>query len=767
MRRSRARLLASALVLGTAGLASATVALGVRDASPARGRPIVAAGGSDDGGVVVPPEDMTMGPGSDAPIDDDSGPGGGSDAGPMDSQQLPSIEIVEPTITLSGGPPTGTATIITNTGGGLGSATVGSPNDVFRLTECGLSTCAYGSPALPYSLGITCTPTTVPEMGMLTVFEASGGLGDTAMVICPATTPGPILSVSPDNLAFGSVPVGTTPSQQIFIANAGGSTLGQIVISFGASANAAHWQASACTSSAPCSVGAGSSFPVDITFAPTTHGVKDVTLTVTSNGGTDTVALTGTGAGGVMSVRTPPAPMHVLDIGTIPRGQPAMRNIELDNLGNGPYTATPTMPTAPYSIAPGPHVVPGGMTRPIAVTCQSATATATDNPQTVTITSDAYLGSPATVQLRCKIADTLLQISPTTFDYGEVRIGTPEPEIPITLTNPPTSGLPVQITAFDLREHRPGLTLTKPATPFSIAPGAMQTAALRLSTAAETDLNGEYLDLTVDGTQLQFPVTGKVVTPHSRIVPPNQLDLGTACTGSNVMGNVMLINDGTATLQVQPPEMDQSFIASAMGVPGPLAAGNSITAQVAPGMAASGPIHGMLTWRDDVPSEHVIRVVLDYVATGTALSPRGLDFGVVEVDMPGGAQQIKLQNCDMTPSRVKLESLKTKQGTLAAWILEPRVGYTKELGGREQQSITVSFEPPARGRYEADLTVTTASGKQIVHLVGDATGRDFDATSFYACACSGPSAPQRGWPVLVAIVLVIVRRRRRVFSSSR
>jgi MYXO-CTERM domain-containing protein len=79
--------------------------------------------------------------------------------------------------------------------------------------------------------------------------------------------------------------------------------------------------------------------------------------------------------------------------------------------------------------------------------------------------------------------------------------------------------------------------------------------------------------------------------------------------------------------------------------------------------------------------------------------------------------------------------------------------------------VSVTFDPPARGRYEADLTVLTDQGKQIIHLVGDATGRDFDTTSFYACACNGPGAPSRGWPIALAVVAVIARRRRGSSSS--
>lgn len=797
-------MLASAAVVVTAGVASASIALGVgaphaptglhADSTDPDGGPDDADGsdsldiggfdiggeggfdsatdaGFDIGGEAGPTDTMMVpdigfpdGPGSDAMIPDGMIPDGG---------MPPTISIMEPSISIIGPQGTtsvGTATIYTMNTGTLGTAAIFSADTSMQLVDCAATMCSYGGQSVmpPYPLQIECVPDVMATFGTLYITEESSGTFTMASVSCSSTASGPALAVNPDQLPFGDVDVGQNATEQIYISNTGGGTLSNIEIDFGASANAVHWRASMCTptTGGPCSVGAGSGFPVDITFEPTSHGIKDVTLTVTSNGGTDNVALMGTGIGGVMSVKTPPGPMHILDFGTIPRNQEFSRDIEIENTGNGLYTAATTTPAVPYTIAPGPFPVLGGTTAAIRVDCESPTATATNNPQSIVITSDAYQGNSATVQLRCKVADTLLQITPTMFDFGEVRVGTqPQPTLDITLTNPITSATAVQITKFALRLNKPGLQLTAPATPFSIAPGSLQNATLQLSTAADTELEGEFLELTVDGVDLAFPVTGRVVTPHSRVVP-NRLDLGTACVGTEISGNVMLINDGTATLNVDPPVMDQSFVASAMGVPGTLAPTKSITAMVSPMMTASGPVEGTLSWHDDVPNDHVIPVVLDYVSSGTALSPRGLDFGVVEVDQPTGAQHIKLQNCDLTPTRIKIESLKTKEGTLGAWIIDPRVGYTKDLIAKEQQAITVTFEPPARGRYEADLTVTTASGKQVVHLVGDATGRDFDNTSFYACACSGPGAPSRGWPVLLAVVLVIFRRRR-VSSSAR
>jgi hypothetical protein len=119
-----------------------------------------------------------------------------------------------------------------------------------------------------------------------------------------------------------------------------------------------------------------------------------------------------------------------------------------------------------------------------------------------------------------------------------------------------------------------------------------------------------------------------------------------------------------------------------------------------------------------------------------------------------------LENCDLAPSTITVKSLRGDKGPIGAWVIEPRVGFEKTLGTHERQAVLVSFKPPGRGHYEAELRVKTESGEQVIALAGDARGRDFDNTSFYTCACSTPGAPWRGWPIAIAVVLVSVRRRR-------
>ncbi|HEX5062653.1 MAG TPA: hypothetical protein VFV99_24945, partial [Kofleriaceae bacterium] len=359
MRRSRARLLAAAVVVSTAGAASASLDLVVHgDPSPYGARAVVVLGaiGGDGGTIDDTPLAGSDGPsdgfdapmegGFDAPMEGGlDGPVGSDGGGIPDAPPITTIDIMEPTIAITG--PQGvlsqaTATVITMDTGQLGSAAIFSTDSSMKLSYCGLTTCNWSPPeVLPYSLTVECVPGPMQTIATLQVFEASNGSPAMANVTCTSTSSNPVLNVTPDSLDFSDVPVGQTPSQMIYVENTGFGTLNNVVIDFGATTNANQWSASACTAASPCSFGAGSGSFVSITFAPTTHGAKNVLATVTSaNGGTDTVSLTGTGTGGVMSVQTPTGNPPVLDIGTIPKGQAFSRDIVLANSGNAMYTAT-------------------------------------------------------------------------------------------------------------------------------------------------------------------------------------------------------------------------------------------------------------------------------------------------------------------------------------------------------------------------------------------------------------------------------------------
>ncbi|HSN26266.1 MAG TPA: choice-of-anchor D domain-containing protein, partial [Kofleriaceae bacterium] len=369
------------------------------------------------------------------------------------------------------------------------------------------------------------------------------------------------------------------------------------------------------------------------------------------------------------------------------------------------------------------------------------------------------------ITAHCAIADTLVQVMPMMLDFGEHRVGMPETTLDVTVTNAGTA--PAQIHHITLASQKMDLSLVPADTTTSLAAGQTATVTLHLATAAETDLAGETLDVDVDGAMLHIPVTGKVVTAASRVAPA-QLDLGQACVGTQVSGSVSLINTGTATLQLaSAPMIDQNFVAAFVmptSYPSTLSPGASAVTTISPAMSATGTVTGTLEWKDDVPSDYFIPVTLDYVASGTAISPAALDFGTLPVDSPGSTQMITVQNCDPVPGSVKIRSLRGIEGPIGAWSLSPDIGAAAQLGAKGSETVTVHFQPPGRGRYQAELTLDTPSGLQKVRLIGEATGKDLDDTSVYACSCSGGS-PGAGWPIAFALIAIV--RRRRGASSPR
>jgi hypothetical protein len=127
--------------------------------------------------------------------------------------------------------------------------------------------------------------------------------------------------------------------------------------------------------------------------------------------------------------------------------------------------------------------------------------------------------------------------------------------------------------------------------------------SLELTTGMDVDVAGIDLEVGVDGEQLVLPIRGKVVTP-SAYVAPEEIDLGTACIGTSVRQNVLLTNNGTATLRVLRPVMDASNAFRPLFLDpstypdegAQLPAGEIAMVAVEPAMSSAGTLTGVLTW---------------------------------------------------------------------------------------------------------------------------------------------------------------------------
>lgn len=565
------------------------------------------------------------------------------------------------------------------------------------------------------------------------------------------------IAVAPMMVTAANVPIGTTSAAQpITITNTGSAALTASVL-----IDNPHWTVDACAAPATCTVQPGTPLTIHARLTPTAPGPDNGTLTVDSSAGMPTVMLLGSGLGARLRVDQPPPP-YLLDFGTIGRNQMAVRTVELAAVGNSGLTINVGAPPAPFAASTTTLTLAPGGTGSFDVSCMAATAGG-PHDATIDLGGTFYEADTTAIDVRCRIADTAVQVTPNQLAFGEVRVGTAARAIPITITNP---GPPVMLQHVRLSGARDGLTLDAPGAQ-TLMTNVPVMAVLELAPAADVVLDGVALEIGVGGQALVFPITGRVVTPKAHVTP-GVLDLGTACLGTAVTGTVLLVNDGTATLRVQPPMMDQAFTPLFLspttypddGSGAPLAPRETAMAGVTPSTSQAGTIRGTLSWDVDAPgAPFVVDVDLAYIDEGTALSPRRLAFGSRPPHTESLQQTVRLENCSAAPVTVTVAGVTRVEGGADAWIVSPRTLQTT-LGPRDPLVISVRFAPKQPGPHAARIDLDVDGEQRFVELEGHATGEVPELQSFYNCGCAAGTSPWQGIPLAGAVALLLRRRRR-------
>lgn len=728
--------------------------------------------GPGSGTDAAPLVDADTGPGSgtDATITDaGTGSGSGSDGGMMDCKGL---DIVEPMLSLA---PMGTAKAHVASVPGftdqLVSATISGAGFAFTTPGCSATACDFSAmPKLlnvPFELTIACTATDGMPHGGLLVVQGAQGTSDTdsAILQCSGGGTMPLINVAPPSLDAGNVAVGATKDLAFTITNTGTATL---TYSLAISAATPEWTApgSACLAPTQCALppGGGSAM-VPVRFAPAVPGASTSSVSITSNAGSRIVDLAGTGIGSRIAV-IDPADFDI-DFGTIPRNSTANRTISVTAIGNLPVSVAATSPGAPFSVAPPQLSLSPGTPQDFTVSCGGAMET----PQTDTViglsSPNAYALDTPSVAVHCKVAKSQLAIMPSAFDFMELRKGAMRPALGFTIKNP--GPFPVEVASVQLDGAPPPLSITVEGSGFPrmLPVGGEIAGTLSLATDADVDLaqTGPKLVIDVDDELLVYPVTGKVTTP-SAYVTPEVLELGSACSGTPVTGLVTMVNNGTARLLMEPPAVDGPFTPrfdSPTSYPAPLLANTMATLGIAPVSQAPAELAGMLTWAADAPrSPFTVKVTLAYIDRGTAVSPKSVSSTPVMIGQMSNRYTVTLQNCNAAPVVVTIDGVIASRGAVEAWQVTPR-NDERTLAPQDKLTIGVVFAPLRHGRHVATIELTIDGEPVSIEIAGDGIDPDFKRTSFYACGCTSPGVVDGsgGWPIVIAVALVVFRRRRR------
>jgi len=571
------------------------------------------------------------------------------------------------------------------------NAVVVDPNDagiVYVATDTGVyvttavDTCATANCWSVYGTGLPNAPVTalkvqtgvsVPggaQAGALGAGTYGRGIWQIPLVTAGAV-PAPALQVRPETLTFGSQPVGTTSSSQtITISNAGSASLNLLALAI----TGDFAVSGSCT--ATSTLAPAASCIVAVSFAPKGTGTRSGTLTVTSDAGTKTVALSGNAPGPTALILTPAA----LVFASTPVGtSTAPKNITVSDVG----TANATLGTASVT---GDFVLSADTCSSTLSPQAGCTLSITFKPTasgtrtgTLTLSSDSGVQTASLTGVGTSPATDIL--SPSVLNFPDTVVTTTSSAQTVTLTN---SG-DVALTLIAASITSGDFTVTNACGNSLSAHSscAMQIFFVPRSVGPQTGL------LTVTdafGTQtVTLAGTGKA--PPGVSLLPLSLSFGATGVGNaSTPQTITLTNNGDSPLVVSSFALSEDFGivigTNACSTGAPIPVGQACTMQVAFTPRLSGARLGTLTVVSNAPNSpltsHLSGTGVDFTWVASAstaatlsngqsaafpflLTPSTLMAQPVVFSCTGAPANAK---CTVTPASADLSAITTVTATI-------------------------------------------------------------------------------------------------------
>jgi len=401
--------------------------------------------------------------------------------------------------------------ILTNTGSAtLTVSGISASGDFSQTNTCGSSVAAGAS----CTISVTFKPTVAgTRNGTLTITDNASPSTQTVSLTGTGTG-GPAVSLSPTSLTFASQAVGTSSSSQaVKLENTGTSTLtiSSIAVSGPFS------QTNTCGSS----VAAGASCSIAVTFKPIASGTATGTLTVTDNASppTQTVSLTGMGAGPAASLS--PSSLTFPTQKVLTSSSP--QTVSLTNTGNALLSISSIKASGAFSQTNTcGSSVPAGASCSIAVTCKPIATGITTG--TLTVTDNATPATQTVSLTGTGAASTKVSLSPPSLTFSAQTVGTVSSAQSVTLTN--TGGAALSIAGITASQEASqtndcGSSVAVNASctlsvTFNPAAGGTRTAAIAVTDTAE----GSPQTIALTGTGEDFTIAAPSGSSTSATVSP-------------------------------------------------------------------------------------------------------------------------------------------------------------------------------------------------------------------------------------------------------
>lgn len=511
--------------------------------------------------------------------------------------------------------------------------------------------------------------------------------------------PSPEVALSTKNLSFGNQTVGTTSqSQSITLTNNGkaGLTVSGIAASSGFS------QTNDCGSA----VAAASSCTINVSFAPTTSGPVNGTVSVTDNasGSPHTVSVSGTGTAAAITLFPGSLSFGNQSVGTASQSQP----ITLTNSGTASLTISGIAASAGFTQTNNCAAnVTAGSSCTINVTFAPTVAGSASG--TVSIT-DSAVGSPQTVALTGTGTSPAISLSPNNLSFGNEAVGTTSQPQPITLTNTGSSALTISGIAASA-----GFTQTSNCGA-SVAAGSSCTINVSFApTMAGTTSGTISVTDNATGSPQTVSLSGTGTSPTITL-SPNSLTFGNQEVGTTSQPQPLtLTNTGGAALTISEIVPSAGF-AETNNCPSNLSAGGSCTINVSFTPTAIGSVTGTVSVTDNANgSPQTVSLSGTGTAPSVSLSPITLNFGSQLVGTTSPSQPVTLTNNGTASLNISLIT--------AGDSFSQTNNCDSPLATGSSCTINVIFAPSVSGTENSTLSVAddAAGSPQTVSLAGTGT----------------------------------------------
>lgn len=541
------------------------------------------------------------------------------------------------------------------------------------------------------------------------------------------------LLFSPLALVFGNTPVGAASSTQtVKLTNAGTATA---VLQPPSVDGDFRVSATTCGSTLP----AGSICTFDVAFTPHTAGFRSGALSVADAGGTHSVALSGTGTAGVLTMSS----SSISFDDTALNSSSAARTVVLTNTGNTALflgTITVVDDFASSANCSGVSLAAGAACT-LSLTFTPRSAGPHRGTLTVPITGGGTAGA-STVSLSGNGKSAFnLTLTPGSVDFGTETVGSSSAVVNVTVSNTGTvvgglGAIAVSGADFSLRANTCGTTL---------APQTGCTVSLVFTPSVAGARTGT-LSIASDAGSQTVALTGRGQSSATDALSAVALTFAPQTVGStSATQTLTLTNSGDVPLTLLSAQVLSGDF-TAVNACGPtLPAHTSCSLAVAFAPRSVGAASGVLQVTDVQRSQTVALNGTGVAAAGQSLTPASVSFAATGVGSAGAGQTLTFSNAGARPVTLASIAVGGNFGLLAG-TGSCASGAVVPAGG--SCTLVVAFLPQAAGLLDGSVTVTdTAGGTHTSQLQG--TGIDFSLAANGSTTATLSSGGTATYPLLL------------------